>query len=77
MEKDMKFTTAGEWAEDCRWVLGPHGNQKHTAQWVVDNYDGRDDYESNETVQKWIAASKQVLSDSESEERSTLFVGPE
>ena len=74
MEKDMKFTTAGEWAEDLRWALSPHGNQKHMAQWVVDKYDGRDDYESNETVQRWVAASKQVLSDTESEERSALYV---
>lgn len=76
MEKDMKFTTAGEWAEDLRWVLGPHGKQKHMAEWVVEKYDGRDDYESSETVQRWIAASKQVLADSESEERSSLFMEP-
>ena len=74
MEKDMKFTTAGEWVEDFRWCLSAHGKQKHTARWVFENYDGRDDYLDNKSVQIWLAASQQVLADDSSEERSSLYM---
>lgn len=70
---DMKFTTAGEYMEDHTWVLSPHGKQKHVAQWVVDSYDGRTDYDSNVTLHKWLIASKQVLQDSTAVESACLF----
>jgi len=73
MEKDMKFTTAGEWAEDFRWVLSPHGRQKHTAEYIIEKYAERDDYLDNTTVQRLVTASKQVLADEESEEKSSLY----
>ena len=76
MEKDMKFTTAGEMEQDHRWVLSSHGKQKHVAVWVVEKYGERDDYLDNTTVQRWIAASEHVLADPGSEERSSLYVGP-
>lgn len=63
--KDMKFCTAGEYAEDLLWVLPPHGRSEQMAQWVIDNYGERDDYESNATVQAWVRASQQVLTQGE------------
>lgn len=60
--------------EDHTWMLSPHGKQKHMAQWVVDNYDGRPDYENHKLVQQWISASKQILQDPTTEERSSLYV---
>lgn len=75
MNQDMKFTTAGEMCEDLTWVLGPHGKQKHVAEWVVDKYDGNDFYDDNDLVQKWVAASKQILSDQNTKERNSLYKG--
>jgi len=72
---DLKFTTAGDYMEDDRWILSPHGRQKHTARWVVENYENREEYYDCDLVQKWVAASKKVLEDSGSEERSSLHVG--
>lgn len=70
---DMKFTTAGEYMEDHTWILIPHGKQKHVAQWVVDNYEDRVDYEDNLIVQKWITSSKQILQNPNAVEKSDLF----
>lgn len=74
MNQDMKFTTAGEMCEDYTWVLGPHGKQKHVAEWVLEKYEGRSDYDDNDTVQRWLFASKQILANDESKERSSLCV---
>ncbi len=44
---------------DLIWVLSPHGKGKNMAQWVVDNFQNRTDY--NPTVEKWVKASQQIL----------------
>lgn len=74
---DLKFTTAGEYMEDHRWMLSPHGRDKQTAKWVVDNYDGNPYYEDDALVQRWVAASKQVLEDPTAPEGGSLYVGSE
>jgi len=44
---------------DLIWVLSPHGKGKNMAQWVVDNFQDRVDY--NPTVENWVKASQQIL----------------
>jgi len=41
------------------WVLSPHGKGKNMAQWVIDNFQDRTDY--NPTVERWVEASQQIL----------------
>lgn len=53
-------------------ILSPHGKQKHVARWVVERYDGKDEYKNNPHVQRWIAASKEVLVDPNAKERQHL-----
>jgi hypothetical protein len=40
-------------------LLSPHGKGKNMAQWVVDNFQNRTDY--NPTVERWVEASQQIL----------------
>ena len=44
---------------DLIWLLSPHGKSKNMAQWVVDNFQDRVDY--NPTVENWVKASQQIL----------------
>ena len=41
------------------WLLSPHGKGKNMAQWVVDSFQDRTDY--NPTVERWVQASQQIL----------------
>lgn len=39
-----------------------HGRSKSTAKWVIDTYGNREDYKNHQSIQEWLEASREVLS---------------
>ena len=42
-------------------TLSYHGKDITMARWVLDNYSNRPDLDSNQSVQVWLEASKQIV----------------